>query len=96
MKNKLIVRKKQKWGAEGYKEETKKPEKPSFIDTRGISSTSSDYNNYSRNDFNKNNERNNKRTQYKKKEEELNVDNVEKRKLMSGLFSGIGGEEEQK
>ena len=96
MKNELNVRAEQKWGAEGYKEETKKPEKPSFIDTRGISSTSSDYNNYSRNDFNKNNERNNKRTQYKKKEEELNVDNVEKRKLMSGLFSGMGGEEEQK
>ena len=96
MKNELNVRAEQKWGAEGYKEETKKPDKPSFIDTRGISSSSSDYNNYSRNDLNKNNSERNKRTQYKKKEEELNVDNKEKKKLMDNLFIGMGGEEEQK
>ena len=97
MKNELNVRAEQKWGAQGYKEETKKPEKPNFIDTRAISSTSSDYNNYSRNDLNRNNSDRNKSSLYiKKKEEELNVDNRERKKLMSGLFIGMGGEEEQK
>ena len=39
MKSELSVRGEQKWGASGYKDETKKePERPSFINTQGISS----------------------------------------------------------
>ena len=100
MKNELNVRAEQKWGAEGYKEETKKQEKPSFIDTRGISSSSSEYSN-NRNGFynsgRNNNEYNNERNKRnKKKEEELNINNPDKLKLMKGIFSGMGGEEEQK
>ena len=98
MKSELNVRGEQKWGAGGYKEETKKvPEKPSFINTQGISSsnnmgnnnfvgiggTNSGYSNSS-STYNKN----------KKKNEDLNPDNQEKKKLMKDLFGGLGGEDE--
>ena len=40
MKNELNVRGEQKWGAEGYKEETKKmPERTNYVNTQGISSS---------------------------------------------------------
>ena len=98
MKNELSVRGEQKWGAEGYKEEAKKSnERPAFINTQGISSNdnigflgglnvgkgnSSSSNNY---------EKNNKR----KKEEELNPESQGRRKLMKGLFHGLGGDDEE-
>ena len=40
MKNELSVKGEQKWGAEGYKEETKNSEKSNFINTQSISSSS--------------------------------------------------------
>ena len=96
MKTELSVKGEQKWGAEGYKEEKK--DKPSFINTHGISNSSSSYNSYS----NKNNDSNNisssnyEKKTTKKKELELNTDNQEKRKLMKGLFYGMGDGEEEK
>ena len=92
MKTELSVKGEQKWGAEGYKEEKK--DKPSFI----TSNSSSSYNSYS----NKNNESNNisssnyEKKTTRKKEQELNPDNQEKRKLMKGLFYGMGDGEEEK
>ena len=77
---------------------TNKKDKPSFINTHGISNSSSSYNSYS----NKNNDSNNisssnyEKKTTKKKELELNTDNQEKRKLMKGLFYGMGDGEEEK
>ena len=105
MKSELNVRGEQKWGAEGYKDETRRiPEKPSFINTQGISSSSNMGIN-SGNNFvgigggntgyisssSSNYEKYNKN---KKKNEDLNPDNQEKKKLMKGLFGGLGGEDD--
>ena len=106
MKNELNVRGEQKWGAQGYKEEKKVFEKPSFINTQGISSSNmSGNNNFIGIGGNKDSGIGNSSSSYnydkyskKKKEEELNPENQEKKKLMKGLFYGLGGanEEEEK
>ena len=89
MKNELNVKGEQKWGAEGYKEEIKKFEKPSFINT--IQSISSQPSNDTKgNDYNYDRNIKNNR---KKKEEELNPDNQDKIKLMKGLFGPMSGED---
>ena len=104
MKNELNVRAEQKWGAEGYKEETKKTsERPAFINTQGISSSSSNIINNTGNDSyvgisggsgSTSSYNYDKYSSKRKKEEELNPENQEKRKLMKGLFGGLGGEDE--
>ena len=107
MKNELNVRGEQKWGAEGYKEETKKTfERPTFINTQGISS-SNIINNKDNNNFigigssrdagigNYSSSYNYEKSNRKKKEEELNPENQGKKKLMKGLFHGLGGDDEE-
>ena len=107
MKNELNVRGEQKWGAEGYKEETKKTfERPTFINTQGISS-SNIINNKDNNNFigigssrdagigNSSSSYNYEKSNRKKKEEELNPENQGKKKLMKGLFHGLGGDDEE-
>ena len=93
MKSELNVKGEQKWGAEGYKEDVKKQEKPSFINLQGISSSSSGYDDWKKDSssYNKGNKKNNK----KNKEEELNPENQEKIKLMNELFGG-GNEKKPK
>ena len=103
MKNELNVRGEQKWGAEGYKEETKKTqERPTFINTQGISSSSSMYsdtgNSYAGISGNKEGGFSNSNYggyHRRKKEEDLNPENQAKKNLMKGLFGGLGGEEEE-
>ena len=105
MKNELNVRGEQKWGAEGYKDESKKiPEKPSFINTQGIGS-SNIFNNGGSNSFvgisggsNSGYGTSSSSTyshRNKKKEEDLNPDNLEKKKLMKDLFGGLGGDDNE-
>ena len=105
MKNELNVRGEQKWGAEGYKDESKKiPEKPSFINTQGIGS-SNIFNNGGSNNFvgisggNNSGYGTGSSSTYshrnKKKEEDLNPDNLEKKKLMKDLFGGLGGDDNE-
>ena len=105
MKNELNVRGEQKWGAEGYKDESKKiPEKPSFINTQGIGS-SNIFNNGGSNNFvgisggNNSGYGTGSSSTYshrnKKKEEDLNPDNQEKKKLMKDLFGGLGGDDNE-
>ena len=105
MKNELNVRGEQKWGAEGYKEETKKmSERSNYINTQGISSsniyndpTNSSYGGISgsgNTGYGSSNSEN--YHSKKKKEEELNPENQAKKNLMKGLFGGLGGEEESK
>ena len=105
MKNELNVRGEQKWGAEGYKDESKKiPEKPSFINTQGIGS-SNIFNNGGSNSFvgisggNNSGYGTGSSSTYshrnKKKEEDLNPDNLEKKKLMKDLFGGLGGDDNE-
>jgi AP-4 complex subunit epsilon-1 len=92
MKNELSVKGEQKWGAEGYKEETKKAEKSNFINTQSISSSSNMFTGMENNGYSNsssNNERNNRR---KKNEEDLNPENQAKKNLMKGLFGGLGGD----
>ena len=96
MKNELSVRAEQKWGAEGYKEETKKEaERPTFINTQGISSSSmysdSGNNNYAGISGNKDGGFSSSNYEYRKKkrEEELNPENQAKKNLMKGLFGGL-------
>ena len=104
MKNELNVRGEQKWGAEGYKEETKKTfERPAFINTQGISSSNVVNNNANNNFIGIGSSRdaglgstssssyNYEKYNRKKREEELNPENQEKKNLMKGLFYGIGG-----
>ena len=93
MKNELSVKGEQKWGAEGYKEETKKSEKSNFINTQSISSSSNMFTGMENNGYSNsssNNERNNRR---KKNEEDLNPENQAKKNLMKGLFGGLGGDD---
>ena len=93
MKNELSVKGEQKWGAEGYKEETKKAEKSNFINTQSISSSSNMFTGMENNGYSNsssNNERNNRR---KKNEEDLNPENQAKKNLMKGLFGGLGGDD---
>ena len=94
MKNELNVKGEQKWGAEGYKEETKKSDKPSFINLQGISSSNSGYDNWKKDNNNSSNNYNKKNTK-KNKEEELNPESQEKRKLMDELFGGMGNGEKK-
>ena len=107
MKNELNVRGEQKWGAEGYKDESKnKPERPSFLNTQGIDS-SNILNNKGNNNFvgisggsnsgfmsSSSSNYNNNSYRNKKKEEDLNPDNQEKKKLMKDLFGGFGGSDD--
>ena len=96
MKNELNVKGEQKWGAEGYKEETKKSDKPSFINLQGISSSNSGYDNWKKDNNNNNSSNNyNKKNTKKNKEEELNPESQEKRKLMDELFGGMGNGEKK-
>ena len=93
MKNELSVKGEQKWGAEGYKEETKKSEKSNFINTQSISNSSNMFTGMENNGYSNsssNNERNNRR---KKNEEDLNPENQAKKNLMKGLFGGLGGDD---
>ena len=90
MKNELNVKGEQKWGATGYKEEVKREEKPSFINS--LQSVSSQRGNESRGLDNFNNDKKGIRNK-KKNEEELNPDSQDKIKLMKGLFGPMGGEE---
>ena len=90
MKSELKVKAEQKWGKEGYKGETKKEEKPSFINLQGISSSSQGYSGKTYDNY-KN--QGNKRT---KKEEELNPESQEKKQLMKELFGGLSGDTEEK
>ena len=104
MKNELSVRAEQKWGAEGYKEETKKAaERPTFINTQGISSSNmyGDTGNNSYAGISGNKDGGFSSSNYeggyhkKKREEDLNPENQAKKNLMKGLFGGLGGEEEE-
>ena len=95
MKNELNVKGEQKWGAEGYKEETKKSDKPSFINLQGISSSNSGYDNWKKDNNNNSSNNYNKKNTKKNKEEELNPESQEKRKLMDELFGGMGNGEKK-
>ena len=105
MKNELNVRGEQRWGAEGYKEEAKKnSDRPNFINTQGISSSSmfgeqgnSNYSGISSGNKDGGFSSSNYDGGYhrKKKEEDLNPENQAKKNLMKGLFGGLGGEEEE-
>ena len=105
MKNELNVRGEQRWGAEGYKEEAKKnSDRPNFINTQGISSSSmfgeqgnSNYSGISSGNKDGGFSSSNYDGGYhrKKKEEDLNPEKQEKKNLMKGLFGGLGGEEEE-
>ena len=105
MKNELNVRGEQRWGAEGYKEEAKKnSDRPNFINTQGISSSSmfgeqgnSNYSGISSGNKDGGFSSSNYDGGYhrKKKEEDLNPENQTKKNLMKGLFGGLGGEEEE-
>ena len=104
MKNELSVRAEQKWGAEGYKEETKKAaERPTFINTQGISSSNmyGDTGNNSYAGISGNKDGGFSSSNYeggyhkKKREEDLNPENQAKKNLMKGLFGGLGGEKEE-
>ena len=95
MKSELNVRGEQKWGAQGYKEETKKSmDKPNYINTQGISSSSNLFNNGNSNKESSSYSKYDKNSSKRNKEEELNPENQAKKTLMKGLFGGIGGEEE--
>ena len=105
MKNELNVRGEQRWGAEGYKEEAKKnSDRPNFINTQGISSSSmfgeqgnSNFSGISSGNKDGGFSSSNYDGGYhrKKKEEDLNPENQAKKNLMKGLFGGLGGEEEE-
>ena len=105
MKNELNVRGEQRWGAEGYKEEAKKnSDRPNFINTQGISSSSmfgeqgnSNYSGISSGNKDGGFSSSNYDGGYhrKKKEEDLNPENQAKKNLMKGLFGGLGGGEEE-
>ena len=95
MKSELNVRGEQKWGAQGYKEETKKSmDKPNYINTQGISSSSNLFYNGNSNKESSSSSKYDKNSSKRNKEEELNPENQAKKTLMKGLFGGIGGEEE--
>ena len=95
MKSELNVRGEQKWGAQGYKEETKKSmDKPNYINTQGISSSSNLFYNGNSNKESSSSSKYDKNSSKRTKEEELNPENQAKKTLMKGLFGGIGGEEE--
>ena len=93
MKAELKVKAEQKWGVEGYKEEAKKEEKPSFLNLQGISSSSRGYGG---NNYESNKSYNNQGNKRIKKEEELNPESQEKKQLMKELFGGFSGEKEDK
>ena len=102
VKSELSVKGEQKWGAEGYKEEPKKPEKPSFINTQGISSSSNMFSGLENRNYSGNNETGyNSSSNYeksnsrRKKEEDLNPENQAKKNLMKGLFGGLGGDDNE-
>ena len=102
VKSELSVKGEQKWGAEGYKEEPKKPEKPSFINTQGISSSSNMFSGLENRNYSGNNETGyssssnyEKSNSRRKKEEDLNPENQAKKNLMKGLFGGLGGDDNE-
>ena len=97
MRSELNVRGEQKWGAEGYKEETKKGmDKPSFINTQGISSSSNmSYEGNANKGSSSSSSTYEKYASRIKKEEDLTPENQAKKTLMKGLFGGIGGGEEE-
>ena len=102
VKSELSVKGEQKWGAEGYKEEPKKPEKPSFINTQGISSSSNMFSGLENRNYSGNNETGyssssnyEKSNSRRKKEEDLIPENQAKKNLMKGLFGGLGGDDNE-